>query len=91
MTNPNPAAPLTEAGVDELRRMRREGTTWGPAYSGDLIDSLLATLDAARATSTSAGLREALVRRLIAEYDEDNRRSPSFVTIGLLREAVGED
>lgn len=33
----------------------------------------------------------ALVKRLIAEYEEDNRRPPSFVTIGLLREAIGED
>lgn len=31
-----------------------------------------------------------LVRRLIDEYDADNSRPPSFVTIGLLREALGE-
>ena len=45
----------------------------------------LAILDAA----SKPGLDE-LVKRLIAEYDEDNRRPPSFVTIGLLREALRE-
>lgn len=51
--DPLRAEPLTEAGLDELRRMRREGTTWGAAYSGELIDALLATIDRAAQAPTS--------------------------------------
>jgi hypothetical protein len=123
MTNPNPAAPLTEAEppglaamlteivalcdlpVEDMRRLygseERVLMAVIPARISAVLDKLtedrwasgvsIAAEALARATSTPAGLREALVRRLIAEYDEDNRRSPSFVTIGLLREAVGED
>jgi hypothetical protein len=117
MTNPDPAAPLTEAEerlradivayryhayrasdveyLLTLREHERQSNAGNHLFDSACYFCLLDFWmqyeeDAARATSTPAGLDE-LVRRLIAEYDEDNRRSPSFVTIGLLREAVGED
>jgi hypothetical protein len=54
MTDPNPAAPLTEAELDELRK-DIEAIRRAHGRPNEDVVRILATLDAARATSTPAG------------------------------------
>jgi hypothetical protein len=70
MTDPNPAAPLTEAELDELRK-DIEAIRRAHGRPNEDVVRLLATLDAARATSTPAGLD---VPGLLREARDDVQR-----------------